>query len=103
MLRCGAAAAPRRLASKLLINPIKKMRKPVYIVDSEAKSVEFVTNFDMWMTTLYHPARTSFGGGPSGAFAYAMHCRGAAAGTTAWREACVGSCPIVHTRIARRH
>ncbi|SOZ17096.1 hypothetical protein CBM2633_A70424 [Cupriavidus taiwanensis] len=35
------------LASSHGINPIKKMRKTVYIVDSEAKSVEFVTNFDM--------------------------------------------------------
>ncbi|SPA37476.1 hypothetical protein CBM2606_A120111 [Cupriavidus taiwanensis] len=37
----------RQLAPNHAINPIKKMRKTVYIVDSEAKSVEFVTNFDM--------------------------------------------------------
>ncbi|SOY43362.1 hypothetical protein CBM2592_A160225 [Cupriavidus taiwanensis] len=66
------------------------MRKMVYIVDSEAKSAEFVTNFDMGMTTLYHPARTSFGGGPSGAFAPAAHACGAAADTKAWRGDCVG-------------
>ncbi|SPD65048.1 protein of unknown function [Cupriavidus taiwanensis] len=55
------------------------------------------------MTTLYHPARTSFGGGPPGAFAHAAHKCGAAAGTTAWREGCVGFGSIVHMMIARRH
>ncbi|SPA25092.1 hypothetical protein CBM2637_A170426 [Cupriavidus taiwanensis] len=45
--RCGDHAGLRRLAPNDMINPIKKMRKPVYIVDSEVKSVEFVTNFDM--------------------------------------------------------
>ncbi|SOY79841.1 hypothetical protein CBM2599_A120406 [Cupriavidus taiwanensis] len=47
MPRCGDHAGLRRLAPNDMINPIKKMRKPVYIVDSEVKSVEFVTNFDM--------------------------------------------------------
>ncbi|PZX32091.1 hypothetical protein C7416_102253 [Cupriavidus phytorum] len=47
LLRCGDVADPRRLAPNHRIIPIKKMRKTVYIVDSEAKSGEFVTNFDM--------------------------------------------------------
>ncbi|SOY47564.1 hypothetical protein CBM2589_B190118 [Cupriavidus taiwanensis] len=45
--RCNGTLWSCRLASIAGINPIKKMRNPVYIVDSEAKSVEFVTNFDM--------------------------------------------------------
>ncbi|SPK71849.1 protein of unknown function [Cupriavidus taiwanensis] len=49
MACCWGAATflPARLAPNHGIIPIKKMRKTVYIFDSEAKSAEFVTNFDM--------------------------------------------------------
>ncbi|SOZ98023.1 exported hypothetical protein [Cupriavidus taiwanensis] len=55
------------------------------------------------MTTLYHPARTSFGGGASGAFAHAVHTCGASIYMTGWRGGCVRFAPVVHTMIARRH